>query len=60
MGALRWPLVEIEMDFWGIIEPLLPLLEEIDRIEAVAAGEAEADEHTTDGEEEGHRTEPQA
>jgi hypothetical protein len=53
-------LVEIELDFWGIIEPLLPLLEEIDRIEAIAAGEAEADEHTTDGKEEGHRTEPQA
>ena len=53
MGALRRPLVEIELDFWGIIEPLLPLLEEIDRIEAIAAGKTEADDLTTDGQEEG-------
>jgi hypothetical protein len=32
--------VEIDLDVWPLAKELLPLLEEIERVEAMAAGEA--------------------
>jgi hypothetical protein len=31
--------VEIDLDLWPLVEPLVPLLEELERVEALAAGE---------------------
>ena len=31
--------MEIELDLWSLVAPLVPLLEELERIEAMAAGE---------------------
>ncbi len=31
--------MEIELDLWPLVAPLVPLLEELERIEAMAAGE---------------------
>jgi len=39
MGGPAAGLVEIKIDLWALVEPLLPLLEEMDRIEREAAGE---------------------
>lgn len=36
-------LVEINLDVWPLVEELLPLLYEIERIEALAAGKNEAE-----------------
>jgi hypothetical protein len=31
--------VEIDLDLWPLVESLVPLLEELERVEALAAGE---------------------
>ena len=31
--------MEIELDLWPLVAPLVPLLEELERIEAMAAGD---------------------
>jgi hypothetical protein len=33
--------LEVDLDVWPLVEELVPLLEEIERIEAIAAGKAE-------------------
>lgn len=53
-----WPfaailaMMESDIDFWEIIRPLLPLLKEIERIEAKAAGKTDLDDSSTDGQSE--------
>jgi hypothetical protein len=40
-GEALWGIpVEIDLDAWPLVKELLPLLEEIERVEAMAAGEA--------------------
>lgn len=36
--------VEIDLDLWPLVEPLVPLLEELERIEAMAAGENDSED----------------
>jgi len=36
--------LEVDLDVWPLVEEMLPLLEEIERIEALAAGETEQEE----------------
>jgi hypothetical protein len=36
--------VEIDLDLWPLVEPLVPLLEELERIEALAAGENDSED----------------
>lgn len=38
-GSLADAPVEIELDLWPLVAPLVPLLEDLERIEAMAAGE---------------------
>ena len=38
-GFLAGAPVEIELDLWPLVAPLVPLLEELERVEAMAAGE---------------------
>jgi hypothetical protein len=33
--------LEVDLDVWPLVEELVPLLEEIERIEAIAAGKTE-------------------
>jgi len=37
-------LVEVDLDLWPLVEPLVPLLEEMERIEDLAAGEDDNDD----------------
>ena len=36
--------MEVDLDLWPLVEPLVPLLEELERIEALAAGEDTGDD----------------
>jgi hypothetical protein len=41
--------VEISLDLWPLVEPLVPLLEELERVEAMAAeGSASGSPHASD------------
>jgi hypothetical protein len=43
--------VEISLDLWPLVEPLVPLLEELERVEAMAAeGSASGSPHASDNE----------
>jgi hypothetical protein len=43
--------VEISLDLWPLVEPLVPLLEELERVEAMAAAEAASGSpHVSDNE----------
>jgi hypothetical protein len=43
--------VEISLDLWPLVEPLVPLLEELERVEAMAAeGPAFGSPHASDNE----------
>lgn len=41
--------MEEGIDLWPLVEGLTPLLEEMERIERLAAGKAEADDRDADG-----------
>jgi hypothetical protein len=48
-----WPpggfAVEVDLDLWPLVEPLVPLLEELERVEAMAAeGPASESPHASD------------
>ena len=36
--------MEVDLDLWPLVEPLVPLLEEMERIEDLAAGEDDNDD----------------
>ena len=36
--------MEIDLDLWPLVEPLVPLLEELERVEALAAGEEQPED----------------
>jgi hypothetical protein len=36
---LRSIVVEVDLDLWPLVEPLVPLLEELERVEALAENE---------------------
>jgi hypothetical protein len=38
-GSLAHAPVEIDLDLWPLVAPLVPLLEELERVEALAADE---------------------
>jgi hypothetical protein len=35
--------LEVDLDVWSLVEELMPLLKEIERIEAIAAGKTESE-----------------
>jgi hypothetical protein len=41
--------VEIDLDLWPLVAPLVPLLEELERVEALAAEEEPAEDHEQPG-----------
>lgn len=47
--------MEADLDLWPLVAPLVPLLEELERIEAMAAGKTAAGSPATDGQEEAHQ-----
>ncbi len=42
--------VEVDLDLWPLVAPLVPLLEELERIEAMAAGSVEPERPADPGE----------
>lgn len=44
--------MEIDLDLWPLVAPLVPLLEEVERVEALAAGETAAGSPDANGQEE--------
>jgi hypothetical protein len=51
------PSMEIDLDVWPLVEELMPLLEEIERIEAIASGKTPATDTDADGQETDQRPE---
>ena len=54
-GTIRSPggfVVEIDLDLWPLVAPLVPLLEEVERVEALAAGKTAAASPDANGQEE--------
>lgn len=43
--------MEIDLDVWSLVEELMPLLEEIERIEAIASGKTPDTDMDADGQE---------
>lgn len=43
------PSMEINLDVWPLVEELMPLLEEIERIEAIASGKTDDTDTDDDG-----------